>query len=168
MRQLYISLRSLAELPIRSCSTYTQRWPRRNGASSAIGRGRRSEPRKRPGQCSATHEPSFGWRGRARAADEFGRNVLPIIEAVRKAGASSEITNALNSRGVRSATGGVWHRSAVCNLLTRAKFAKAEALIGGRFQQTPLSDLAHVARNETARSHGFFGAQRWFAYRNLL
>jgi DNA invertase Pin-like site-specific DNA recombinase len=57
------------------------------------------------------------------AADEFARTVLPTIEAVRKAGAKTlaEIAEALNQRGVRSATGGQWHRSAVRNLLARTQ-----------------------------------------------
>jgi hypothetical protein len=48
------------------------------------------------------------------------RGVLPTLEAVRKSGAMSlaEIASALNERGVRSASGGRWHRSSVRNLLT--------------------------------------------------
>jgi hypothetical protein len=49
--------------------------------------------------------------------------VLPALTAVRKAGASTltEIADALNTRGIRSASGGVWHRSAVRNLLAHAQ-----------------------------------------------
>jgi DNA invertase Pin-like site-specific DNA recombinase len=59
----------------------------------------------------------------SRAVDEFVRGVLPILDAVRNSGAESlaEIADALNSRGVRSACGGRWHRSAVRNLLARAQ-----------------------------------------------
>jgi DNA invertase Pin-like site-specific DNA recombinase len=67
-----------------------------------------------------------GDAGRAvqrQAVDRFVRGVLPTLDAVRKSGAMSlaEITNALNGRGVRSASGGRWHRSSVRNLLVRAQ-----------------------------------------------
>jgi hypothetical protein len=63
----------------------------------------------------------------ARAADVFAAGVLPNLRAVRKAGASTlaEIAEALNERGIRSAGGGVWHRSSVRNLLARAQSSEA-------------------------------------------
>jgi DNA invertase Pin-like site-specific DNA recombinase len=66
---------------------------------------------------------SAGRASQAQDADQFARSVLPVLDAVRKAGALTlaDITNALNSRGVRSATGGIWHRSAVRNLLARTQ-----------------------------------------------
>jgi DNA invertase Pin-like site-specific DNA recombinase len=65
---------------------------------------------------------SVGRASQAREAKQFVTSILPVLEAVRKSGASSlaEIANALNARGVRSANGGVWHRSSVRNLLARA------------------------------------------------
>jgi DNA invertase Pin-like site-specific DNA recombinase len=70
---------------------------------------------------------SAGRVSQAQAAEQFAKCVLPVLEAVRKAGALTltEIADALNSRGVRSATGGVWHRSAVRNLLARAQSCEA-------------------------------------------
>jgi DNA invertase Pin-like site-specific DNA recombinase len=67
-----------------------------------------------------------GRASQAQAADQFANGILPVVEAVRKAGASSlaEIANALNARGIRSATGGAWHRSAVRNLLARSQFCE--------------------------------------------
>jgi DNA invertase Pin-like site-specific DNA recombinase len=67
-----------------------------------------------------------GSAGRAvqvQAAAEFAAGVLPMLKAVQKAGATTlaEIAEALNERGVRSASGGIWHRSAVRNLLARAQ-----------------------------------------------
>ena len=67
-----------------------------------------------------------GDAGRAvqrQAVDQFVRGVLPILDAVRRTGAASlaDIATALNERGVRSASGGIWHRSAVRNLLARAQ-----------------------------------------------
>ncbi len=67
-----------------------------------------------------------GSRGRAvqsSAADQFATDLLPQLAAIQRRGASSltQIADALNERGVRSAKGGKWHRSAVRNLLARAK-----------------------------------------------
>jgi hypothetical protein len=61
------------------------------------------------------------------AADYFANGILPIVKAARKAGASSlaEIADALNARGVRFASGGNWHRSAVRSLLARAQSCEA-------------------------------------------
>jgi hypothetical protein len=64
-------------------------------------------------------------------ADRFAATVLPVLQAVRKSGASSlaEIANALNARGVRSAGGGLWQRSAVRNLLARAQSCEVLSLL---------------------------------------
>ena len=55
-------------------------------------------------------------------ADRFAANVLPIIRAAQKAGATSlrEIAAALNARGVPTARGGQWHAKSVANILERA------------------------------------------------
>lgn len=52
-------------------------------------------------------------------------NVLPIIRAVKKAGATTlrEIAEALNARGVQTARGGAWHAMTVKNMLDRAEIA---------------------------------------------
>jgi DNA invertase Pin-like site-specific DNA recombinase len=54
-------------------------------------------------------------------ADQFAANVLPIIEGIKAAGATSfdAIAKALNARGVRTARGGRWHSTTVRNLLAR-------------------------------------------------
>ncbi|MFB6418217.1 MULTISPECIES: recombinase family protein [Bradyrhizobium] len=54
-------------------------------------------------------------------ADKFAANVLPNIEAVRKAGANTlrAIAEALNNRGIRTANGGNWHATTVKNVLDR-------------------------------------------------
>src|SRR4051812_30422032 len=56
-----------------------------------------------------------------RQADRFAANVLPVIEDVRRQGATSlrEIAAQLTARGVRTARGGEWSTSAVRNLLAR-------------------------------------------------
>nr|WP_165445614.1 recombinase family protein [Bradyrhizobium uaiense] len=55
-------------------------------------------------------------------ADRFAANVLPIIRAAQKAGATSlrDIAAALNARGVATARGGQWHAKSVANVLGRA------------------------------------------------
>jgi DNA invertase Pin-like site-specific DNA recombinase len=63
-----------------------------------------------------------GAEGNRAAAEVFAATVLPIINGVRKAGATSlrEIAKALNDRGVATARGGSWHASNVANVLARA------------------------------------------------
>ena len=61
-------------------------------------------------------------------ADKFAAGLLPLIEAVRSAGATTlaAISAALNERRIRTARGGHWHVSSVLNLLARAhKLAQA-------------------------------------------
>jgi DNA invertase Pin-like site-specific DNA recombinase len=55
-------------------------------------------------------------------ADRYAANVLPIIEAIKRAGATTlrEIADALNARGVATARGGQWHAMTVKNVLARA------------------------------------------------
>ena len=56
------------------------------------------------------------------AADQFASGLLPIIEAIRRTGATTleAITRALNERGIRPARGTRWYASSVANLLSRA------------------------------------------------
>jgi DNA invertase Pin-like site-specific DNA recombinase len=65
-------------------------------------------------------------------ANEFVASVMPTIEAIRGAGATTleAITQALNQRGIRSARGGRWHASSVANLLGRAaQFPECASLL---------------------------------------
>src|SRR4029453_19185485 len=57
------------------------------------------------------------------AADEFVAGLIPVIDAIRRTGATTldAMTRSLNDRGIRSARGGRWHVSSVSNLLARAK-----------------------------------------------
>src|SRR5215216_3310931 len=54
-------------------------------------------------------------------ADEFTRNVLPVVTALRNAGAETleAISCGLNRQGIRTARGKRWHASSVMNLLAR-------------------------------------------------
>lgn len=55
-------------------------------------------------------------------ADQFAGNVLPVIKAIRAAGASTlgEVAHALNARGIRTARGGQWYPMTVRNIEMRA------------------------------------------------
>ena len=55
-------------------------------------------------------------------ADQNAANVLPVIHAIRKAGAQSlhQIADALNARGISTPRGGKWYAKSVANLLARA------------------------------------------------
>ena len=54
-------------------------------------------------------------------ADKFAANVLPIIDQIRAAGATSlrATAQALNARGVRTARGGRWEAATVRNIIRR-------------------------------------------------
>jgi DNA invertase Pin-like site-specific DNA recombinase len=58
----------------------------------------------------------------ATAADTFVMGLVPVIDAIRRTGATTleAMTQALNQRGIRSARGGRWYASSVANLLDRA------------------------------------------------
>jgi Recombinase len=58
-----------------------------------------------------------------RTADEFASGLIPVLQTIRTSGARSlaAIALELNRRGIRSARGGSWHRSAVGNLLLRTR-----------------------------------------------
>jgi DNA invertase Pin-like site-specific DNA recombinase len=65
---------------------------------------------------------SFGRNAQIVAADEFASGLLPVIEAIRRTGATTleAITRALNERRIRPARGPRWYASSVANLLSRA------------------------------------------------
>jgi DNA invertase Pin-like site-specific DNA recombinase len=69
---------------------------------------------------------SIGRIAQAQVADEFATNLMPVVQAIRNAGALTlgEIASALNGRGVRAARGSKWHRSSVRNLIARTKIAR--------------------------------------------
>jgi hypothetical protein len=83
---------------------------------------------KRPrARCSATgsiwRKPvRWATRPNRKAADDFARNVLPMVGQIQAAGIRSVrgVAKALNDRGIRTARGGAWHNSTVRNLLAGA------------------------------------------------
>lgn len=62
-----------------------------------------------------------GAEANAGRADEFAARVLPVIAAVRAAGASTlaEVADALNARGIKTARGGRWYPMTVRNVEAR-------------------------------------------------
>jgi DNA invertase Pin-like site-specific DNA recombinase len=60
-------------------------------------------------------------------ADRHAANVLPVIRAAQKAGATTlrEIADALNARGVHTARGGKWFATSVKNILDRTEASRA-------------------------------------------
>jgi DNA invertase Pin-like site-specific DNA recombinase len=65
----------------------------------------------------------LGRQALVSAADQFARDILPAVTAIRSAGTTSlaGISKALNKQGIRTARGKRWHVSSVANLLERAK-----------------------------------------------
>src|SRR4030088_3751942 len=63
-----------------------------------------------------------GRQSQIAAADQFASGLLPVIDAIRRTGATTleAITRALNDRGIRPARGPRWYASSVTNLLSRA------------------------------------------------
>jgi DNA invertase Pin-like site-specific DNA recombinase len=66
---------------------------------------------------------SMGRAAQSRTASQFAARMRPILVAVGRSGAESlaEIARELNERGIRSMSGGEWHRSSVRNLLARTQ-----------------------------------------------
>jgi DNA invertase Pin-like site-specific DNA recombinase len=81
---------------------------------------------KRRGIRLGSPDPGKGAKIAAAAnrarADQFARNILPIVRDIQSAGVTSlrTIAAALNSRGLRSATNKHFSPQAVANLLARA------------------------------------------------
>lgn len=69
----------------------------------------------------------IGRESSRRRADEFARNLRPIIEDIQRCGAVSnrEIAEALAQRGVKTARGGQWRPTQIRNALRRAGAARA-------------------------------------------
>ena len=70
-----------------------------------------------------TQAAEKGREAQRAAADQFAGNVLPVIETIKAAGATSfdAIAKALNARGIRTVRGGRWHSTTVRNLLGRKR-----------------------------------------------
>jgi DNA invertase Pin-like site-specific DNA recombinase len=53
-------------------------------------------------------------------ADRFAAGVMVYVKQAQKAGATTQIVEALNALGVPTARGGLWTRAAVVNVMVRA------------------------------------------------
>src|SRR3954471_22506446 len=64
----------------------------------------------------------LGRKALVSAADQFARDILPAVNAIRNAGTISlqGISEALNKQGIRTPRGKRWHVSSVANVLSRA------------------------------------------------
>ncbi len=74
-------------------------------------------------RSNASQAALLGREAQIAEADRFAANVLPLVEAIRASGVSSlaAVADALNTRGIRTARGGMWPVSTVQNLLARAE-----------------------------------------------
>src|SRR3954471_16409452 len=111
-------------MPIPSCCTFTRLWRRRSGG--LLPRGPRPHwPQRRPPEQALGnprnlhHAGSLGRAALIQAADEFASGLVPLVQAIRAAGALTHAFMALelNRRGIRSARGGM--ASSVANLIGR-------------------------------------------------
>jgi DNA invertase Pin-like site-specific DNA recombinase len=69
----------------------------------------------------------IGARANRVAADVFSSNIFPLIAQIQNSGIRSlrEIASTLNTRGVRTARGGIWHATTVRNILQRGSMPPA-------------------------------------------
>ena len=70
---------------------------------------------------NAAQAAALGRNVQAAEADQFAADIMPIVEGIRRSGATTltAIAAALNARGIRTARGGEWHVSTIQNLLAR-------------------------------------------------
>lgn len=64
----------------------------------------------------------------ARKADQYAANVLPVIRQIAARGASlRQIADELNTRGIKTARGGLWYAATVRNVMARENEIEAQA-----------------------------------------
>lgn len=82
-----------------------------------------------PGRAVEQHQAARkGAERNARKADQHAGNVLPIIHQIGARSASlRQIADELNTRGIKTARGGLWHAATVRNVLARENAIKAQA-----------------------------------------
>ena len=79
---------------------------------------------------NAQQAAALGRAAQVSEADRFAASVIPIVRAIEASGAASitAVADALNARGIRSASGGQWHVSSVRNLLARIRKSTSRGL----------------------------------------
>jgi DNA invertase Pin-like site-specific DNA recombinase len=82
-------------------------------------------------QTNLGHAGSLGRASLIRTAHEFASGLFPVLEVIRSTGAITlaSMATELNRRGIRSARGGMWHRSSVANLLHRTNLQACTRLL---------------------------------------
>jgi DNA invertase Pin-like site-specific DNA recombinase len=84
-----------------------------------------SMPRRAGEQLHAAHK---GAERNARKADQHAANVLPVIRQIAARGASlRQIADELNTRGIKTARGGLWYAATVRNVMARKTEIEARA-----------------------------------------
>jgi DNA invertase Pin-like site-specific DNA recombinase len=74
------------------------------------------------------HAARKGAERNARKADQHAANVLPVIRQVAARGASlRQIADELNTRGIKTARGGLWYAATVRNVMARENEIEAKA-----------------------------------------
>ena len=82
-----------------------------------------SMPQRRDEQRQASRK---GAAKNAQKADRHAANVLPIIRQIAEDGASlRQIANELNTRGIKTARGGLWYAGTVRNVMARERGIEA-------------------------------------------
>ena len=82
---------------------------------------RRAQSARLGNPRNAAQAAALGRNVQTAEADQFAADILPIVEGIRRSGATtlSAIADALNARGIRTARGREWHVSTIQNLLAR-------------------------------------------------
>jgi DNA invertase Pin-like site-specific DNA recombinase len=84
-----------------------------------------SMPGRAEEQRQAAHK---GAERNARKADQHAANVLPVIRQIATRGASlRQIADELNTRGIKTARGGLWYAATVRNVMARENEIEAQA-----------------------------------------
>lgn len=84
-----------------------------------------SMPERQDGQLQAARK---GAARNAEKADRHAANVLPIIRQIALNGASlRQIADELNTRGIKTARGGLWYAGTVRNIMARESMIEALA-----------------------------------------
>lgn len=74
------------------------------------------------------HAARKGAERNARKADQHAANVLPVIRQIAARGASlRQIADELNTRGIKTARGGLWYAATVRNVMARENEIEAQA-----------------------------------------
>ena len=74
------------------------------------------------------HAARKGAERNARKADQHAANVLPVIRQIAARGVSlRQIADELNTRGIKTARGGLWYAATVRNVMARENEIEAQA-----------------------------------------